>query len=74
MKKLLRLLLLLVVATAAAFTIFWYSRPADLDFEKFRAAVPHAAASRFADVEGVGRVHYQERGRGRALILIHGNN
>ncbi|MCA1566333.1 MAG: hypothetical protein LC803_11980 [Acidobacteria bacterium] len=58
MKKLLRLLLLLVVAAAMAFTIFWYSRPADLDFEQFRAAVPHAAASRFADVEGVGHAHY----------------
>ncbi|HEV2880230.1 MAG TPA: alpha/beta hydrolase [Pyrinomonadaceae bacterium] len=74
MKKLLRLLLLLVVAAAIAFTVFWYSRPADLDFEEFRAAVPHADASRFADVEGVGRVHYQERGSGRALVLIHGNN
>jgi pimeloyl-ACP methyl ester carboxylesterase len=74
MKKLLRLVLLLFVAAAIAFTIFWYSRPADLDFEQFRAAVPHADASRFADVEGVGRVHYQERGSGRALVLIHGNN
>ncbi|HEX8632960.1 MAG TPA: alpha/beta fold hydrolase [Pyrinomonadaceae bacterium] len=74
MKKLLRFLLLLIVAAAAAFTVFWYSRPADLNFEEFRAVVPHAAASRFADVEGVGRVHYQERGRGRALVLIHGNN
>jgi pimeloyl-ACP methyl ester carboxylesterase len=74
MKKLLRLLLLLVVAAALAFAIFWYARPADLDFEEFRAAVPHADASRFADVEGVGRVHYQERGSGRALVLIHGNN
>jgi pimeloyl-ACP methyl ester carboxylesterase len=74
MKKLLRLLLLLVISAATAFTIFWYSRPADLDFEEFRAGVPHAAASRFADVEGVGRVHYQEKGSGRALVLIHGNN
>ena len=74
MKKLSRLLLLLVLVVAVAFTIFWYSRPADLNFEEFRAAVPHAAASRFADVEGVGRVHYQEKGRGPALVLIHGNN
>jgi pimeloyl-ACP methyl ester carboxylesterase len=74
MRKLLRILLVLVVAAAIAFTIFWYARPADLDFEEFRAAVPHAAASRFADVEGVGRVHYQEKGTGRALVLIHGNN
>jgi pimeloyl-ACP methyl ester carboxylesterase len=74
MKKLLRILLLLVVVAAIAFTVFWYARPADLDFEEFRAAVPHTAASRFADVEGVGRVHYQEKGSGRALVLIHGNN
>jgi pimeloyl-ACP methyl ester carboxylesterase len=74
MKKLARLLFLFVVVAAIAFTVFWYSRPADLDFEKFRAALPHADASRFADVEGVGRVHYQEKGTGRALLLIHGNN
>jgi pimeloyl-ACP methyl ester carboxylesterase len=74
MRKLLRILLLLVVTAAIAFAVFWYSRPSDLDFEEFRAAVPHADASRFAEVEGVGRVHYQERGRGRALVLIHGNN
>jgi pimeloyl-ACP methyl ester carboxylesterase len=73
MRKLLRLLLLLVVLAAIAFTIFWYARPADLNFEEFRAAVPHAAASRFAEVNGV-RVHYQERGTGDALVLIHGNN
>jgi len=74
MKKLLRLLLLFVVLVAIAFTIFWYSRPADLDFEEFRAAVPHAAASRFAEVAGAGRVHYQERGAGDVLVLVHGNN
>ncbi len=74
MKKLSRLLLLLVIAAAIAFTAFWYSRPADLDFEEFRAAVPHAAASRFAEVAGAGRVHYQERGAGDVLVLVHGNN
>src|SRR5688572_25719992 len=74
MKKLLRLLLLLAVIIGAAFAVFWYSRPGDLDFERYRAELPHAAASRFADVEGVGRVHYQEKGAGRALVLIHGNN
>jgi pimeloyl-ACP methyl ester carboxylesterase len=73
MKKLLRLLLLLSVLATIAFTIFWYARPADLNFEEFRAAVPHAAASRFLEVNGV-RVHYQERGTGEALVLIHGNN
>jgi len=74
MKKLSRLLPLLVVAGTITFTIFWYSRRADLDFEEFRAAVPHAAASRFANVAGVGRVHYQERGTGKVIVLVHGNN
>lgn len=74
MKKLPRILLLVALAGTAAFAVFWYSRPADLNFEEFRAVVPHAAASRFADIEGVGRVHYQEKGQGRALLLIHGNN
>ncbi|HEV7903071.1 MAG TPA: alpha/beta fold hydrolase [Pyrinomonadaceae bacterium] len=73
MKKILRRILLLVVLAAVAFTIFWYARPADLNFEEFRAAMPHASASRFAEVGGV-RVHYQERGTGDALVLIHGNN
>jgi pimeloyl-ACP methyl ester carboxylesterase len=73
MKKLLRFLLLLVVLASIAFTIFWYSRPAELDFEEFRAALPHSSASRFAEVNGV-HVHYQERGTGDALVLIHGNN
>jgi pimeloyl-ACP methyl ester carboxylesterase len=73
MKKILRLLLLLVVSAAIGFAIFWYARPADLNFEELRAAVPHANASSFAEVNGV-RVHYQERGRGNALVLIHGNN
>lgn len=73
MKKTLRLLLLLVLLAGVAFAIFWYARPADLNFEEFRAAVPHASASRFAEVGGV-RVHYQERGAGDALVLIHGNN
>ncbi|HJR09108.1 MAG TPA: alpha/beta hydrolase [Pyrinomonadaceae bacterium] len=73
MRKLTRLLFLLVLVVAVAFTIFWYSRPDDLNFEEFRAALPHADASRFADIDGV-RVHYQEKGTGRALVLIHGNN
>jgi pimeloyl-ACP methyl ester carboxylesterase len=71
MKKLLRILLVLIVVGAIAFTIFWYSRPADLSFEEVKAAVPHSAYSRFADIDGV-RIHYQEKGAGPALVLIHG--
>jgi pimeloyl-ACP methyl ester carboxylesterase len=73
MKKLLRAFLLLVLVVSAAFAVFWFSRPEDLSFEEHRALVPHAGVSRFAEVGGV-RVHYQEKGSGPALVLIHGNN
>jgi len=73
MKKLLRFLLLFLLALSAAFAVFWFSRPEDLSFEEHRARVPHAEASRFAEVGGV-RVHYQEKGAGATLVLIHGNN
>jgi pimeloyl-ACP methyl ester carboxylesterase len=73
MKKLLRALLFLLLALSAAFAAFWFARPEDLRFEEHRALVPHAEASRFAEVGGV-RVHYQEKGSGPALVLIHGNN
>lgn len=70
-KKLLKLLLALVVIAAIAFTIFWFSRPADVSFEQYRASFPNSNYSRFADVDGV-RVHYQEKGEGTPLLLIHG--
>ena len=73
MRRLPRILLALTLALSAAFAAFWYSRPEELSFEEHRALVPHAEASRFAEVGGV-RVHYQERGSGPALVLIHGNN
>jgi pimeloyl-ACP methyl ester carboxylesterase len=73
MKKLLRALLILLLVLSVAFAVFWYSRPEDLGFEEHRALVPHAEASRFAEVGGV-RLHYQEKGGGPALVLIHGNN
>lgn len=70
-KKLLRLLLALVVIAAIALTVFWFARPADLSFDEVRASVPNSAYSHFADVDGV-RIHYQEKGTGTPLILIHG--
>lgn len=73
MRKLLRILLLLSLVLSVAFAVFWFSRPEDLNFEEHRARVPHAGASRMAEVGGV-RVHYQEKGAGAALVLIHGNN
>lgn len=70
-KRILKLLLVLVVLAATAFTVFWFARPADIAFEEVRTSVPNSEYSHFADIDGV-RVHYQERGTGIPLILIHG--
>src|SRR6185436_3320145 len=71
MKKLFRFLLALIVLGAIAFTIFWRLRPLDVVFDEARAALPHSEFSQFAEIDGV-RVHYQEKGSGPALVLIHG--
>ncbi|MGH9769923.1 MAG: alpha/beta fold hydrolase [Blastocatellia bacterium] len=71
MKRLTRILLALIVILIIAFTIFWFARPADVNFDEARASLPNAASSRFADVDGV-RIHYQEKGAGAPLVLIHG--
>jgi pimeloyl-ACP methyl ester carboxylesterase len=71
MKKLSRILVVLILILAVAFTVFWFARPADVNFDEARAAVTHSAYSRFADIDGV-RVHYQEKGSGAPLVLIHG--
>jgi pimeloyl-ACP methyl ester carboxylesterase len=71
MKKLLKVLLVLVVIAAIAFTAFWFTRPADVSFDEVRASVPNSQYSRFAEIDGV-RVHYQEKGTGTPLVLIHG--
>jgi pimeloyl-ACP methyl ester carboxylesterase len=71
MKKFLKFVLALIVIAAIALTIFWFSRPADLSFDQLRAGVPHEAYSHFADIDGV-RIHYQEKGTGTPLVLIHG--
>src|SRR5215468_8516825 len=71
MKKLIRIALAAIAILLFAFTIFWFARPADVDFGEARALVPNAAYSRFADVDGV-RIHYQEKGSGPPLVLIHG--
>src|SRR5262245_66375570 len=71
MKKLIRFALAAILILLVAFTIFWFARPADVDFDEARAAVPNAAYRRFADVDGV-RIRYQEKGAGAALVLIHG--
>jgi pimeloyl-ACP methyl ester carboxylesterase len=71
MKKFTRYAIALVAILLIAFTIFWFARPADVNFDEARAAVPNAAYSRFADIDGV-RIHYQEKGAGEALVLLHG--
>lgn len=73
MKKLARIVLLLLAFAVVAFAAFWYTRPYDLDFASHRALVPHADDSRFVEVDGV-RVHFQEKGSGPPLVLLHGNN
>lgn len=71
MKKLLKVLFVLVVIAAAALTAFWFTRPADVSFDEVRAGIPNAAYSHFAEIDGV-RLHYQEKGNGAPLVLIHG--
>jgi len=71
LKKLFKFLLGLIVVTAITFAVFWFSRPADVSFDENRTAIPHAEDSHFADIDGV-RLHYQEKGTGTPLILIHG--
>lgn len=71
MKKLLKIFGALVVIVAIAFTAFWFSRPADLNFDELRTSVPFSEYSHFAEVDGV-RIHYQEKGTGTPLVLLHG--
>ncbi len=61
----------LIVIGAVAFMVFWYSRPADVSFEELRPSVPHSEYSKFAEIDGV-KLHYQEKGSGVPLVLIHG--
>lgn len=71
MKKSLKVLLALVVIAVIAFSVFWFARPVDVSFAEARASVPHSEYSHFIDVDGV-RIHYQEKGTGTPLVLLHG--
>lgn len=71
LKKLLKSLLVLVAILAIAFTIFWFSRPSDVSFDELKATIPHSEYSKFADIGGV-KIHYQEKGAGTPIVLIHG--
>lgn len=71
MKTILKMLLLLVVIAAIALTVFWFARPADVSFDEVRAGIPNSDYSHFAEIDGL-RVHYQEKGAGTPLVLLHG--
>ncbi len=71
LKKLAKVFAVLAVLIAVIFTAFWFTRPADLNFDELRSTVPFAEYSHFAEVDGV-KVHYQEKGTGTPLVLIHG--
>ena len=70
-KKFLKLLLVLIVIAAIVITVFWFARPADVSFDELRATVPNSEYSHFAEIDGV-RIHYQEKGTGIPLVLLHG--
>jgi pimeloyl-ACP methyl ester carboxylesterase len=71
LKRLLKLGLALIVVGVVALIAFWFARPADVSFDEVRASVPNSDYSHFADIDGV-RIHYQEKGTGTPLVLIHG--
>lgn len=71
LKALVKIVLALIAIVAIAFSIFWFARPADMSFDEVRATVPNSEYSRFAEIDGV-RVHYQEKGTGTPLVLLHG--
>lgn len=70
-RKLFRAALVLVMIVFVGLTAFWFARPADVSFESLKSTVPHAEFSHFADIGGV-RIHYQDKGTGTPLVLIHG--
>ncbi len=70
-KKFLKVMLVLVVIAVIAFTVFWFARPADVSFDEVRATVHHSEYSNFANIDGES-VHYQEKGTGTPIVLLHG--
>lgn len=71
LKKLLKFCAVLTAIAALAVSIFWFSRPADTSFDEMRENIPFAEYSHFAEVDGV-KIHYQEKGAGTPLVLLHG--
>jgi pimeloyl-ACP methyl ester carboxylesterase len=71
LNKLAKIVGALAVIAVIGVSVFWFSRPADLNFDELRSSVPFSEYSHFAVVDGV-RMHYQEKGSGTPLVLIHG--
>lgn len=71
MKKLFKFVVGVLLVGAGVLTIFWFVRPADIRLEELPSPIPHQAYSHFASVDQI-RLHYQEKGAGPALVLIHG--
>lgn len=71
LKKLFQILIVLIVVFVIGFTAFWFSRSADVSFEEHKAKIPHSEYSKFVEVDGI-KLHYQEKGEGTPLVLIHG--
>jgi pimeloyl-ACP methyl ester carboxylesterase len=71
MKQFLKLVVLVIGIAVLTLTIFWFAHPADISFDEARANVPFADSSHFVEIDGV-RLHYQEKGNGTPLVLLHG--
>ncbi len=71
LKTVLKICFGLVAVLLIAFAIFWFSRDSDVSFEKLKAKVAHSEYSKFTEVDGL-RIHYQEKGSGIPIVLIHG--
>ena len=69
--QLFRRLLTILVVVAILLIVFWFARPYDVDFDEARSKVPFAEYSHFANL-GEVKIHYQEKGTGVPLLLIHG--
>ena len=71
LKTLFKILGVLIVLSVVGFTAFWFSRPTDVSFEEHKAKIPNSEYSKFIEVDGI-KLHYQEKGEGTPLVLIHG--
>lgn len=71
MKKIFKILLILIIVLTVLASVFWLTRPKDISFEEHKSTFPYTEFSHFAEVKGV-QIHYQEKGEGTPLILLHG--